>query len=1487
MNISIYCRSSFRIGLLLIFSLFTIHSALADTYYIDPGAPSNGNGTIESPYNSWGAISSWIAGNTYLQKRGTVWNSTIRVGNSGSEGNYITLGSYGEGEKPKIETHNTPGFIITDRSYIKIKDFHIITTGQDRYWNTSGIYGNRGEYNVLEDLEIGPAAAHGVYLGANHNLVVRRCLFYNTGTKDEWDSCDNIHLENCHDYLVEFCISYNALQGAVYDASDGGNGYTTGTWRHNIGYRTPDSDTEHSNWSIYKLSGHSPQSKVRLINNIAYGSFNGPAYALQEELDAIAIGNIAYDCAAGFQQVPASNIIKNNIVMNCDQVIYFPDGNFPAEMDYNIFYNNNRFARGQGGALYQTLDDFKAVSNLNENSMVTDPMFKDAENYDFTLMTGSPAIDAGENVENDLGTLYVNGIDPFSSWPDNVTLLNQNDFGSGWEIGPFIYKPVTHIDPSATGNGDGSIDSPLNSWNAVQWNPNGVFLQKRGTTWEGNITIDAGGTANAPLIIGAYGKGNLPKVEATDTIAINLNGNDFIQIENIHVTTTGEDAHGIYAKNSENATLKELEISSAGGSGVYLESSHHATIQNASIHHADQDNIIILNTDEYLISSSEIHDAGEQSVQINGGSGTMEYSKIYNEGGWSLCMINSDVEIAYNIFYGAKSGSGPAIALQGGIAKVLNNTIYDATMGIYLQSPGHTVKNNIIAGSTIGIRTHIDEFPAVSDNNLFYDIENDRVVQLDEQAGSGESYKNYDLAAWKNLDAHDFDMNSLKGDPKFTNPDAGKFTIQPGSMAIDSGAVLDDHLTYALAGAASWPSNVKLTNQAAHGNGWEIGAYAYIPVYYNLEITENEGAVEPGSGMYPGGTSLTLTAIADAGFEFESWSGDVSATENPFTVVMDSNISITANFKALDIQPVVYEMEYGFAHKSLDEPLAIENRHAGFSGTGAVNTDNELGTWSAVIVYANEGTHDMKIRYALGGNANRPADVYVNGQLQIEALPFEILGAGEEGWKTWDYQNLRLDLNGGGDTIKFVASSDLGCANLDRLDVFQDRELNDTIMTQVESSFYNDYDAGSQVSSAETGFTGSGYLDVSDQNGAWWEQKVFVPATGNYSLGIRYANGNSGSSNANIKVNGMTEIEDLSFSATGDWNVWEYQTVTLQLEEGHNTMRFITDSENGSPHIDRLDILPGAEMFELFKLNILSANGQVTPAVREYKQGTEVTVTAVPDSGYKFINWSGDVNLEDNPVSVTMDSNITLTANYVRMFRLTTMAVNGKVDTTGGIFEENSEITLEALADSGFVFSGWSGDLKGSENPAEITLNDNQDITAHFVRVYKLSVSASHGMVSFTDSLNHMVSSMDTLIRSGEEVSLRALADTGYRFIQWEGNPGDTANPLVFTMNEDVSINAVFDVISGIYSINQDVDMQVYPNPFQDYIRIRIDQPENSGKYGIKIYDISGHEVLSRRIDNTERIPMSQLKEGMYLLRVFDDQGLMKHLKMIKRNNPK
>jgi|GEM_PF-1095312 len=68
---------------------------------------------------------------------------------------------------------------------------------------------------------------------------------------------------------------------------------------------------------------------------------------------------------------------------------------------------------------------------------------------------------------------------------------------------------------------------------------------------------------------------------------------------------------------------------------------------------------------------------------------------------------------------------------------------------------------------------------------------------------------------------------------------------------------------------------------------------------YKLSITINgSGSVtkNPDESEYTSGTTVELTAIPSSGWQFDQWNGDLSGTDNPKLILMDSDKNVTANF---------------------------------------------------------------------------------------------------------------------------------------------------------------------------------------------------------------------------------------------------------------------------------------------------------------------------------------------------------------------------------------------------------------------------------------------------------------------------------------------------------------------------------------------------------------------------------------------------------------
>jgi hypothetical protein len=68
----------------------------------------------------------------------------------------------------------------------------------------------------------------------------------------------------------------------------------------------------------------------------------------------------------------------------------------------------------------------------------------------------------------------------------------------------------------------------------------------------------------------------------------------------------------------------------------------------------------------------------------------------------------------------------------------------------------------------------------------------------------------------------------------------------------------------------------------------------------------------------------------------------------------------------------------------------------------------------------------------------------------------------------------------------------------------------------------------------------------------------------------------------------------------------------------------------------------------LYTITIVAENGTVTmdPPGGAYNEGTQVTLTAVPDEGYEFASWSGDASGVTSPKVINVKNDRTIHANF-------------------------------------------------------------------------------------------------------------------------------------------------------------------------------------------------------------------------------------------------
>ena len=190
-----------------------------------------------------------------------------------------------------------------------------------------------------------------------------------------------------------------------------------------------------------------------------------------------------------------------------------------------------------------------------------------------------------------------------------------------------------------------------------------------------------------------------------------------------------------------------------------------------------------------------------------------------------------------------------------------------------------------------------------------------------------------------------------------------------------------------------------------------------------------------------------------------------------------------------------------------------------------------------------------------------------------------------------------------------------------------------------------------------------------------------------------------------------------------------------------------------------------------------------------YEDGEIVRISATPKVGYLFARWS-DGNTE-NPRKITVESELSLTAEFTAVCRLSVLSNDATMGTVkgSGEYAESTIVILSALPNEGFQFARWNDG--STENPRPMTVMDDTELTAEFLPLHSLSVAADNTTTGIVEGSGEYA--------EGTVVILSALPNEGFQFARW--NDGSTENPRPVTVMEDTELTAEFETGSHRLSV--------------------------------------------------------------------------------------
>jgi uncharacterized protein (TIGR02145 family)/uncharacterized repeat protein (TIGR02543 family) len=451
---------------------------------------------------------------------------------------------------------------------------------------------------------------------------------------------------------------------------------------------------------------------------------------------------------------------------------------------------------------------------------------------------------------------------------------------------------------------------------------------------------------------------------------------------------------------------------------------------------------------------------------------------------------------------------------------------------------------------------------------------------------------------------------------------------------------------------------------------------------YTLTINAATGGTtspNPGQTTYNAGTDVTVIATAAQDYTFTGWSGATNTINATVTVRMDGNKELTPNFKqntytlttniSTDGGGTVSRNPDANSYSPGTEVRVTATPAQGYTFTGWSGASNSTNTTVTIRMDEN------KVLTAGFGRPNvTKFTVTFNGNgAMTGSAPTEI----------WADSGAAITLPGQG--------------SLER----------------------NGYKFGWwTTNSSGTGTkynTGDSYRVISGSTlFAKWVPIYTVTFNGNSATNGSVPAAATADSGVTIMLPGQESLERSGYSFDG-WNENNASTGTSYAANSSYIVKGnVTFYAKWKANTYTLTI------------NANPSNGGTfsrSPDQANYNYGTNVTVTATPNPGYTFTGWSGAASETANPVTIVMDDNKTLTANFQQIPYSVTVSSVGAGASNNGSYVAGTTVTITAgTAPSGYVFKNWTTTSGGvtfaNANSATTTFimpTNTVTVTANFV----------------------------------------------------------------------------------------------------------------------------------------------------------------------------
>ncbi|MEJ6950032.1 GLUG motif-containing protein [Natronospora cellulosivora (SeqCode)] len=235
---------------------------------------------------------------------------------------------------------------------------------------------------------------------------------------------------------------------------------------------------------------------------------------------------------------------------------------------------------------------------------------------------------------------------------------------------------------------------------------------------------------------------------------------------------------------------------------------------------------------------------------------------------------------------------------------------------------------------------------------------------------------------------------------------------------------------------------------------------------------------------------------------------------------------------------------------------------------------------------------------------------------------------------------------------------------------------------------------------------------------------------------------------------------------------------------------------------------------------VIEGEGSVNldPESNTYFRNDIIKLEAIAEENWKFSHWNfGGEEIDKNPYDdFVINANTTVYAYFSEKSNLKTISQpeNGgsiKIVPEKEEYFAGDRVLLEAHPNPGYYFTEWSSDVSATDNPVEVIVQENMEVTANFgINTYEIKFSEN----SIREEGNITVEASNgmqnvTRFEHGEDIKFIAEPGSNYEFSHWQERRdrpphGETEQIVTIQAESDLEVSAVFERVFQVSFKNYD-----------------------------------------------------------------------------------